>query len=653
MRRKALCVLGMHRSGTSAVAGSLIHSGISGPRTPIPAAEDNPLGFWEPVPLVQFHDELLGRFGFSWDSWDSGIDLRVQRSCDDDDREKLRSILEAEFAQASSFVLKDPRLCLTLPLLRQLCDSQGLELCPILVIRSPLEVALSLQKRDSLEIQASALIWLRYSLLAERWTRDLRRVLIPFNRFMDDSRSSCLEILSCFDIEAPPDCRALDFVSPALRHHHSEDFAQLVPDKLRELVQRVYSDLLSLAAAPDAQIHQRLDAAALALDRLLAERPELLPQRGMVTRVQLNKKAPGVLGFNLELPLAGSLIRHRMLDLLGWLLPEPTEAEPALELWQGNNRCGHITPSLAREDVALAFPDAAYGQHAGFKCRIKLDAVEPYVTLELRQRAASGEPANTGKLMAKISAWLPSLDAEVQARYLDLAARLLEQGDRLGADQALNAGIAALPADAVEAALRIAAEYRERGRSERYIDILQRILHVHPDHTETLVQLVHALAAQQQYEPALQLLRSLLRKHPLWFSLHLEMAQVLRAMQRHEEAIAHLREFLKSSPDHLEALLELASALFANGDSAAAGEHYLRALQLQPDCDPALLGLAQSLQARATLKMSSALDQLKRARQLCQQVFQLRGEARAVSSLEARIVTAIEALERANQTLPP
>ena len=65
--RRVVVVLGMHRSGTSAVAGSLQRVGVDfGPRL-MPATEANARGYYEHIDLVNVHDRLLLALGRSWD----------------------------------------------------------------------------------------------------------------------------------------------------------------------------------------------------------------------------------------------------------------------------------------------------------------------------------------------------------------------------------------------------------------------------------------------------------------------------------------------------------------------------------------------------------------------------------------------------------
>ena len=67
--KTAYVVLGMHRSGTSSVAGALTLLGAAAPRTLMQAAADNPTGFWESEKITEFNDEVLHAAGSSWLDW--------------------------------------------------------------------------------------------------------------------------------------------------------------------------------------------------------------------------------------------------------------------------------------------------------------------------------------------------------------------------------------------------------------------------------------------------------------------------------------------------------------------------------------------------------------------------------------------------------
>src|SRR5512146_569597 len=62
----AILVLGMHRSGTSAVARVLNLCGASLGGELLPAKEDNERGFWENRAILALHERFLAEVGSSW-----------------------------------------------------------------------------------------------------------------------------------------------------------------------------------------------------------------------------------------------------------------------------------------------------------------------------------------------------------------------------------------------------------------------------------------------------------------------------------------------------------------------------------------------------------------------------------------------------------
>jgi hypothetical protein len=64
---KALLTLGMHRSGTSSIAGAMVRLG--GALNLLPPADDNPKGFWESSVLMSLNDQILAAGRSHWDDW--------------------------------------------------------------------------------------------------------------------------------------------------------------------------------------------------------------------------------------------------------------------------------------------------------------------------------------------------------------------------------------------------------------------------------------------------------------------------------------------------------------------------------------------------------------------------------------------------------
>ena len=199
-------VLGMHRSGTSYLAGSFASAGyfIGDEPMLMGPGPDNQRGFFERQDVCRLNDVLLAGVGASWHSPpDPGV-VRVHRPRMTAEIGALFGAI-AEDASGNPIVLKDPRLCLLLPAWDAVC---GDELVNVLVTRNPLDIAASLQRRNAFPVHFSLALWQLYSVsllnalqgrfvlvahfdrMAQsreersRWTQDagreLRRLGLPF-----------------------------------------------------------------------------------------------------------------------------------------------------------------------------------------------------------------------------------------------------------------------------------------------------------------------------------------------------------------------------------------------------------------------------------------------------------------------------------------
>jgi hypothetical protein len=127
-----VAILGMHRSGTSAVAGMLAEHGVEfGPvRT---RNRFNRRGNRELPALNELHEELLARSGGSW--WAPPISVEVS-SEDIQQREEILKTIDGDPG-----AVKDPRMLICPDLWRDV------ELKRIGVIRNPVSVRRSLARR--------------------------------------------------------------------------------------------------------------------------------------------------------------------------------------------------------------------------------------------------------------------------------------------------------------------------------------------------------------------------------------------------------------------------------------------------------------------------------------------------------------------------
>src|SRR5690349_5533051 len=113
--RTAYLVLGMHRSGTSAITQLLALAGAQLPENVMPGDEHNAKGYFEPWKIAIFNDRRL-RAGAS--SWDDIFAYPYGPLAPRDERAWLNeasALFDQEFGQAPYPLMKDPRVSVLLP----------------------------------------------------------------------------------------------------------------------------------------------------------------------------------------------------------------------------------------------------------------------------------------------------------------------------------------------------------------------------------------------------------------------------------------------------------------------------------------------------------------------------------------------------------
>jgi hypothetical protein len=176
-------VLGMHRSGTSALSGLLVHAGLDAPSDLMPPNQPNPKGYWESVGAMQLNNQMLKDLGSEWASpkllqnraWE--LNKPAARAW----RAGLLRLLHSSYPAGGCAVLKDPRLCLLLPGLTPWLESMLMSCVVFLPIRHPAEVAASLHGAQHTPRNEALILWLSHVFQAERYSRGLQRMIVDYH----------------------------------------------------------------------------------------------------------------------------------------------------------------------------------------------------------------------------------------------------------------------------------------------------------------------------------------------------------------------------------------------------------------------------------------------------------------------------------------
>lgn len=187
-------VVGMHRSGTSALARALNLLGVDlGPEDEmLEAKEDNPEGFWENRHLVQAHDDLLAELGGRWDEPPLIAGLSDLDGYSDF-QNRCKGVVDGFEGDVPGF--KDPRASLLLEFWRSIWPNARV----VVTVRHPDAVAASLGRRDGFKEEKSAELWLRYTWDALSSARD--PIVVQFEQLLDETGPTLERVAAALDLQ--------------------------------------------------------------------------------------------------------------------------------------------------------------------------------------------------------------------------------------------------------------------------------------------------------------------------------------------------------------------------------------------------------------------------------------------------------------------
>lgn len=218
----AVIVLGMHRSGTSALTRALSIAGFTLPRRLLPATADNLEGFWEPAALVALNDRVLAALGQDWTTIGAIPPYRFEEEGVAGLRAEAESILREDYGDARRFVIKDPRMARLVPFWEPVFRAVGARPCFVHPVRNPLEVARSLARRNGFGQTRSLLMWIDHTLAMLQAAHDAPVTFVDFDTLLAWPSVSVEGVLRRLGLQmslSGEACQAIDAaIKPGLRH---------------------------------------------------------------------------------------------------------------------------------------------------------------------------------------------------------------------------------------------------------------------------------------------------------------------------------------------------------------------------------------------------------------------------------------------------
>jgi hypothetical protein len=272
MERRVI-VLGMHRSGTSALTRILNLLGLSlcSDTDLMTGFYDNPAGHWESASLCDFNDRILAACGGEWDlpprlppEWHRSPNVRA-----------LRSTAETLFNAvhpAEEWVWKDPRTCLTLPFWRPIAKPTA----ALIVTRHPGAIAASLKKRSNIPTSVGLALWERYTRSALQVAHGLPVIVVRYEDMTSDPANGVSSLISAFarigiDLDrATTD--AAGSIRPDLQHHKRQSISLTRRQKnLLAVTERLSALSSSFESPTSLPKERRWESQAFAMTRLVGK----------------------------------------------------------------------------------------------------------------------------------------------------------------------------------------------------------------------------------------------------------------------------------------------------------------------------------------------------------------------------------------------
>lgn len=252
--KRLIVVLGMHRSGTSAITKSLELLGVNLGDNLYPASFDNPKGFWEDQECIAINEQLLNHLGSGHDrlnlAWDAiSADSKISQL-------RLTAIhLIARKLSISGGIwgFKDPRMCRLLGFWKDVFLSLDCEVSFVIAVRNPVSVAISLAARNDIAAEKAYFLWLQHVLPTLNFMMGTRRIVVDYDELMANPYSQIIRMsnrlgLSCPDANSPAVKNFENiFLQNELRHSNYSEADLALDSRASTLVARLYTLLHRLA----------------------------------------------------------------------------------------------------------------------------------------------------------------------------------------------------------------------------------------------------------------------------------------------------------------------------------------------------------------------------------------------------------------------
>lgn len=202
MQKRVFVVLGMARTGTSAISRALKVFGINlGDALTVGNEDWNPTGFWEDKDIVYgVNGRLFSRLGFAPYGLLTIASEQQTGSAVEDIHQYATETLQKRFQVSNCFGFKDPSTIKLLPFWRKVFSGLKLQDDYVIALRNPLAAARSYQKLTGCELELCLLLWCAHLFQAVEGTENVRRLVVSYDLLLQNPRQQLQRMTNAFNL---------------------------------------------------------------------------------------------------------------------------------------------------------------------------------------------------------------------------------------------------------------------------------------------------------------------------------------------------------------------------------------------------------------------------------------------------------------------
>jgi hypothetical protein len=224
-KKRVVMVLGMARSGTSAIARGLKAIGVDLGEMLHEPDKRNPKGFWEDNDVnYRINRHILRSMNYPWICRDLAERMQLQ---DDDMLNAMKryavKLVQERLTKIEMWGFKDTNTAVLLPFWQSVLSAVNVEDSYVIALRNPLGCAHSNIKHSNLELEAGLLAWLKNIILAVDGSRGKKCAVVSYDLLLQNppvalqhmAHGLAIKIKDLHEIEV----YAGKFVDHTLHHH--------------------------------------------------------------------------------------------------------------------------------------------------------------------------------------------------------------------------------------------------------------------------------------------------------------------------------------------------------------------------------------------------------------------------------------------------